>query len=208
MGDLDCQYGGVLYSILEYHPGHQKTVFLKSNLLINTGQLDKLTVFLKQFIDADKKNITQVYHFALKTQKQGKYNLAIEYYKILLEYQPENSVILNNLAWLYSLTSDPKALSLAKKAYQLQAKSPDIADTYGVILLKQGQLKQGLAVLKKAAATNPEMTALQFHLAKAYYLNSHNEKAIKILEKITQSDDNFFEKDNAIELLNEIRVSH
>ena len=195
----------LLDEILENNPGHQQTVLLKSSLLINNGQFDELKELLNKFLDADKENINQVYQFAVQAQKQGKYKLAIEYYKILMEYQPENSVVLNNLAWLYSLQNNPKALSLAKKAYNLKPKSPAIADTYGVILLKHGKVKQGLKVLENAAATAPEMKGLQFHLAKAYYLNNINDKAIKILENITKSEDTFAEKDRAISLLKKIK---
>lgn len=195
----------LLDEILEIKPGHKQTVYLKSNLLLYYGQFEALTGFLKQFLEADKTNFNLAYQLAVQAQKQGKYKLAVEYYKILMEFQPENIVILNNLAWLYSVQGNPKALSLAKKAYQLKPQSPAIADTYGTILLKQGKVKQGLKILQKAAATSPEIKDLQFHLAQAYHLNNINNKAIKILEAITKSDDAFREKGNAIALLQKIK---
>ena len=44
--------------------------------------------------------------------KSGRYRNAIEQYEWLQQKQPENIVVLNNLAWAYQQVRDPKALSL------------------------------------------------------------------------------------------------
>lgn len=56
---------------------------------------------------------------------------AIKHYEILLEHVPDDSEMLNNLAWLKLSNNDPKsALFYAKKAYSLNPKNKAIQDTY------------------------------------------------------------------------------
>jgi len=193
--------------MLDDNPGHVESVLIKSRLLIHYKQFKELSLFLKQFMDKNNNNIKQVYRFALAAQKQKDYKQALQYYKILIEYQPENTVILNNMAWIYSLYHDPKAISLAKKAYKLKPQSVEIADTYGSILLNNGKLKQGLKLLQAAVFNNSENKELQYQLARAYHLNKLNNKAVKILQKILRSDQNFSQRDNAQLLLNKISES-
>lgn len=90
---------------------------------------------------------------------------AIAEYESILKREPSNSVALNNLAWLYQNKGDGRALETAHKAYELTPSSPEIADTYGWILLQQGQAAQALPILKIASATgDPQITA---HYAEA-----------------------------------------
>ena len=194
----------MLDEVLSLNHGHQQAIGLKTSLLIKMGQFAQLKSFLNALIDSDKNNIQKIYKLAIEAQKTGKYNQAVEYYKVLMAYKANDPVILNNLAWIYSLQANPEALSLAKKAYQLKPESSAIADTYGSILLKQGKQKQALQILEKAAAASPEMKDLQYHLARAYYLNNMHSKALKILDELLKSPDTFTEKNNAVLLLNQI----
>ena len=52
---------------------------------------------------------------------------------------PQNAVALNNLAWLYQRVGDPRALSLAERAYLIAPNLPQTADTLGWILVQRGE---------------------------------------------------------------------
>lgn len=132
------------------------------------------------------------------------YKNAEKHFAVIIAEQPDNAVALNNLAWIYSQQNKPEALELAKKAHEKEPNSAVIADTYGTILIKHGDKKQGLAVLQKAAADAPETKEIQYHLAIAYSLNGKNEQAKKILQKIMQTNQNFPEKQDALILLNKL----
>jgi predicted Zn-dependent protease len=114
-------------------------------------------------------------------------------------------LVLNNLAWIYSLENSPKAIEFAQKAYKLSPESAAIADTYGYILIKQAQQEEGLKLLEKAATLAPKMDDIQFHLAEAYVANDQQAKAIEILERITSSGQNFSEKKSAVDLLTKLK---
>jgi predicted Zn-dependent protease len=81
-----------------------------------------------------------------------------------------------------------------------------IADTYGYILLKQGQAKEALPVLEKANEATPKDNDMQFHLADAYAANDNKQKAIEILETILKSDQAFSEKVQAQALLSKLKA--
>jgi cellulose synthase operon protein C len=95
---------------------------------------------------------------------------AITEYQWILDRDPRNSVALNNLAWLYQNSGDGRALETARRAHELAPATPEIADTYGWILLQHGQAAAALPILKLAAATgDPQITA---HYAEAQKLTA------------------------------------
>jgi putative PEP-CTERM system TPR-repeat lipoprotein len=91
---------------------------------------------------------------------------AIAEHERLLAEQPENPVLLNNLAALYDKTSDKRALATAEKAYSLAPKSPVVADTFGWILLRDGDVGRALPLLEKAASVE-SAAAAKYHYAVA-----------------------------------------
>ena len=95
----------------------------------------------------------------------------------------------------------------AKKAYANSPESTAIADTYGYILVKQGQPAEGLAVLEKTAALAPTVNDIQFHLAEAYAVNNNKDKALEILETITKAGQDYSERKAAVSLLDTLKAN-
>jgi putative PEP-CTERM system TPR-repeat lipoprotein len=142
-------------------------------------------------------------HFKLATiyQQQNDSILAETHYDAMLAEQSDNVLALNNLAIIYAQKNDPRALDLAKRAYDKAPESPAILDTYGHMLLKQNQASESLKLLEKAALLAPKQNDIQLHLAQAYASNNNTPKAIAILEPLVNSDVEFSEKKTAISLL-------
>ncbi|MCX7099896.1 MAG: tetratricopeptide repeat protein [Methylococcales bacterium] len=184
---------------------------------------DKVLLTLADLLSAQKKNAEAIklledalaknpknlgLHFKLGTlyQQQNDNEKAQAHYVKMLEIQPENVIALNNLAFLYSLTKDPRAIELAKKAYTIAPSSGAIADTYGYILINQGQAKEGLPILEKAAALAPKSNEIKVHLAEAYVANGDTAKALEILEPLSKVEQDFPEKKTAISLLEKLKA--
>ncbi|MCF6324182.1 MAG: PEP-CTERM system TPR-repeat protein PrsT [Gammaproteobacteria bacterium] len=89
---------------------------------------------------------------------------AKKHFQFLLDAEPENPVALNNLAWLYLEEGNFQALSLARRAYLIQPESPDILDTYGWIMVKLGNKKEGVAMLERAFELAPNDVTIRQHL--------------------------------------------
>ncbi|MBC7183672.1 MAG: tetratricopeptide repeat protein, partial [Marinobacter sp.] len=120
---------------------------------------------------------------ALLQQTQGDNEKAKANYEALLDSMPENTIVLNNLAWLYHQTGDERAISVARKAYDLAPKNAAIVDTYGWIMLKAGNHEESLPILEKAHQLQPESEEIALHLAEAYRAVGKNADAQRILEK-------------------------
>jgi putative PEP-CTERM system TPR-repeat lipoprotein len=93
---------------------------------------------------------------------------AIRNYQYLLEAEPDNWAVLNNLAVLYGEQKDPRAIALARQAYDLSRKNPEAADTLGWLLVQfDDDGAEALALLQTAAANLAENPTVWYHLATA-----------------------------------------
>jgi len=175
-----------------------------TKIMLAQGKQADAINFLNQELKNNPKNLTA--HFTLGNiyQKQNNIRATEKHYLAILAEQPDNVVILNNLAWIYHQDNNPKALSFAKKAYTKAPQSADIADTYAIILVKQGDLAEGLKILEKASKQAPQRYDIQYHLADAYAINGQTRQAVQILKTITRSEQKFSEKDAAISLLEKL----
>jgi Tfp pilus assembly protein PilF len=108
----------------------------------------------------------------------GRNREAITEFEKMLAVNPNVVFALNNLAWLYHLEKDARALETARKAFKLAPKSPQIADTYGWLLLEQGAQAESLQVFLDAEAASPLLDPeCRYHFAVALARNGKNEAA-------------------------------
>jgi len=110
-------------------------------------------------------------------------------YRRILAEQPNNYMVLNNLA--YSLLevegAEEEAVELAARAYELARTNPGIMDTYGLALLKQGDYRKADLVLRQAIQEQQRMGAIvpaefYYHLGKALAGKGELESARKQYE--------------------------
>lgn len=186
---------------------NDKVLFTIVDLMNTQKKLPEAIKLLDQALEKKPKN--GAVHFKLATvyQQLNDYPHAENHYQAILLEQPDNALALNNLAWLYSQQNNPQAIELAKKAYANSPESTAIADTYGYILVKQGQPAEGLAVLEKTAALAPTVNDIQFHLAEAYAVNNNKDKALEILETITKAGQDYSERKAAVSLLDTLKAN-
>ena len=173
---------------------NDRVLFAIADLLNAQKNLPEALDLLNKALEKNPKNVTIHFKLATAYQHLNDTAQAEKHYQAILAEQPENVLALNNLAWLYDQQNNPLAMEFAKRAYAKAPDSAPIADTYGYILIKQGQSAEGLTVLEKAASLAPTVNDIQFHLAEAYVATINKSKAIEILMKITKAQQNFSEK--------------
>ena len=83
-----------------------------------------------------------------------------------------NIEALNNTAWLYGESNDPRALPLAEKAAQLAPQNAAVLDTYGWLLSRAKQKQAALTALRRAAELAPQSQDIQAHLKEAEQLTN------------------------------------
>ncbi len=122
---------------------------------------------LEKELAKHKNNPAIQYRLAVAYQNAKQHTRAVPLYEALLTQQKENVIVLNNLAWAYSALNDPRALSLAERAYKLAPLSAYVADTYGYILFLSGHHEDSISILKQAVELNPTLDEVQRHLDEA-----------------------------------------
>ena len=135
---------------------------------------------------------------------QGQYKQAAQTYEKVLANSDPHPGFLNNLAWAYLQLNNNRAIETARKAYKLAPQSPEVADTYGWILVNMGKLSEGLTLLEKAYTSRPESLDMQYHLAYALSKAGKIDRAQNLLKAMLDnpSAKQFHQK--AKQLLNEI----
>jgi Zn-dependent protease with chaperone function len=125
---------------------------MKENLLY--GWLEQA---LRRQIAAQPHNLQLYKNLAMVYQQVGKDREAITTYERLIHLDPDQSVALNNLAWLLataedkSLRDDPRALVLAKRAVSLD-RSPMYLDTLAEAYYVNGMIPEAVETIKDAIA--------------------------------------------------------
>ena len=126
---------------------------------------------------------------------------AAELEKVIAD-QPDNVSALNNLAWVYYLARDPRAVATSRRAFQRAPKVPEVADTHGWLLVESGALKEGIEVLEAADATaGAQQGEIRFHLAAALARAGQRERAVGLLTDILANAGPFPSQTQAAELL-------
>jgi Flp pilus assembly protein TadD len=90
---------------------------------------------------------------------------AIALLEDVVKQQPGNPIALNNLAWAYQQSKDPRALPTAEQAFKVTGNSPAVMDTLGWLLVEQGNTGRGVPLLQKAATLSPKDGDIRYHLA-------------------------------------------
>jgi len=143
---------------------------------------------LNTWIAKEPKDIPAHLALGMSLQSTKKNKEALEIYEKILSIDDKNLIALNNLAWLYSLKGDQRALKLGKKAYSLATKAPAIVDTYGWILVQSGDLDEGARILKEAVDMAPKHQEIIYHLGFAQAKQGEKDDARITLQKVIRID--------------------
>lgn len=129
------------------------------------------------------------------------YARAAREYRAVLDIQPNNAMVLNNLAWVSGQLKDPKALEYAEKADKLAPNQPSILDTLGTLLVEKGNTQRGLELLQAAAKLAPTSPSIRLDLAKALIQAGQKDAAKKELEELVKLGDKFKSQADVAQLI-------
>lgn len=149
----------------------------------SVGEADK---FADNWQKEHAKDLQFRLYLAESATARKDYLTASKYYRVLMDAQPDNAVIVNNLAWSLAQTKDPKAIEYAEKAYKMAPDQADIMDTLGVLLLEKGDTVRALELLQKASSLAPQSSTIRFNLAKALVKAGKKEDAKKELDELAK----------------------
>jgi putative PEP-CTERM system TPR-repeat lipoprotein len=171
------------------YPSSQNAVYL-AGAYIGNEEAPKAAEVLEHYssIDPNENRI--------KTMLAGLYlendtNKAIAVYDDVVKKQPKNVIAHNNLAWLYlEQNKIDKALIHAKEAFSLAPHIPNIADTYGKVLLKSGDNRGALKYASKALdLAKGQDVDIQLNYIEVLIANSRINEAKELLSKTASTTD-------------------
>jgi putative PEP-CTERM system TPR-repeat lipoprotein len=171
--------------------------------MTEAGNAKAADLRLAQWMKAHPDNpVAHAYLGEVYTRRK-QYPLAIEQYEAVVKTHP-NAGLLNNLAWLYHLEEDPRALATARKAYDMSPDNPDVLDTLGWIQVTRGEVAPGVSMLQKAVELRPEAAGIRYHLAAALVRAGDRNRARREVERALDGDKPFAARADAEALLRQL----
>lgn len=137
---------------------------------------------------------------AERDMQQGDFKAAIGEYERVLK-AGRSPAVLNNLAWLYQRTGDSRAEETGRQAYEAAPGKPEVADTYGWILVGEGKVAEGLELLAQAAKAAPADPEIQYHHAAALAQSGDRAAAASALRALLDATPTFPSRSDAEKLL-------
>ncbi|MCB1173411.1 MAG: tetratricopeptide repeat protein [Leptospiraceae bacterium] len=137
--------------------------------LIETGDYPKalttISLALREF--GDNEQLLGMQAWCL--DQSGQTAQAIEIHRRILQSNPENLNSLNSLGYMLALRGADSDLQeaglLLKRALQLKPGYPAYLDSFGLLLLKQGDSVKARVAIQKALQQLPEHSEILAHLA-------------------------------------------
>ncbi len=172
------------------------------------NQMDKAITLSEEWSKAHATEFSPRLILAQLYSSVGRLAEARSQYEWLASKQPDNPVILNNLAWLYSHDHDARARQTAEKALRFAPNSGAVADTLGWILVNEGQPSDAIKYLQQASARMPTDTTIQYHYAVALSKTGKADQARAVLEKALTSKTGAGSVSEARALLASLKAPH
>ncbi|MEP6996254.1 MAG: XrtA/PEP-CTERM system TPR-repeat protein PrsT [Betaproteobacteria bacterium] len=146
------------------------------------------SAFAAQWAKDHPTDITLVAFLAQQSLARKDYRAAIANYQVAIKLDPDNPVILNNLAWALAETGDPRGREYAATAYRQAPFNPNVIDTLGWAEVQGGDAKKGVELLKSASNLAPGNHDIRLHLAKGLIKTGDKAGAKKALEPLSRLD--------------------
>ena len=129
------------------------------------------------------------------------FDAAEKYYLALLQIQPDNALVLNNLAWVTGNLKKDGAIPYAERSNQLAPNRPDFMDTLATLLAEKNQYVRSIQLLNKALEIQPSNPQLRLNLAKIYIKSGDKSRAKTELEVLSKLGEKFADQSEVSVLL-------
>jgi tetratricopeptide (TPR) repeat protein len=129
------------------------------------------------------------YSKAYALQQSGQLAQAAALYKEILQEDPNNAYVLNNLGVIHQQQGDLRqAVAYYEKAHEVNPKFTQALNNLGVVFYRLGEYDQSQQWLEKSLQIQPDNGAVLQNLALVYKKKGYKEEAKQLLKKAIQND--------------------
>ncbi|MES1263661.1 MAG: tetratricopeptide repeat protein, partial [Peristeroidobacter soli] len=170
------------------------------------GSLPNPNEPLERWLANNPRDLPMRAAYAEVLQNDGQNRRAIGEYETLVGLAPKSAPAINNLAWLYYLEHDDRAVATARRAWEIAPKVATIADTYGWLLVDSGKVREGIELLEEAdAAGGILQPEIRLHLVVALDRQGDKERSQALLKALMAESPEFPNQAEAARLLDSLR---
>jgi tetratricopeptide (TPR) repeat protein len=170
------------------------------------GDLDFAISLLRQAERLQPDNRAVVNMLAFTLEAAGHRQAAVDEYRKLLQYDPNNALALNNLAYILADMQDDLGLALAyvHRARELFPEEPTFKDTAGWVYVKLNRVEASIPLFREVVHADPNRATYRYHLALALEMNGDHEEASRESEAALKSNPSKDDEQKIKELLQRI----
>ncbi len=174
------------------HPGdtHTPTIIAKDLASVENSQAKKTTEdILRMILHNNADNTEAMGVLAMLLQTTGRSAESATLYQQILALRPDNTIAINNLAWIMCEEQGKyqQALELALQGLDKAPNYIDLIDTRGVVYYRMGQFDKAVQDFTRCVNLYPEGTpaaaASYLHLGKTLAKLGQNNKAVESLKQ-------------------------
>ncbi|WP_185962530.1 XrtA/PEP-CTERM system TPR-repeat protein PrsT [Thalassomonas sp. M1454] len=187
VGELDAslKYARQLYSL---NPDYNNSLLFAQVLQKSGNRVEALTIVEKSINEFGITPSLENLRAELNVDNNPEQSLA--YYQKLAKDNPNNYVVLNNLAWSALLVNDYQlGLESAQKAVALAPDQPQVLDTLAVAQMKLGNYEEAESILVKVLEKLPNEVSVSLHYAEALIHLSKLSQAQAVLDNLENSSE-------------------
>ncbi len=147
------------------------------------GKMDVSIGHLRKAIQLAPNQPAPKLQLAMQLDEQGQRAEARRLYEDLLKAQPNNVIVLNNLAYMMAETGSEldQALTLAQRAKQTMPNEINVADTLGWIYIKKNLSDNAIDIYRDLTRRAPDRSTFHYHLGMALFQKGDRAQAKQAL---------------------------
>ncbi|MGC2661323.1 MAG: tetratricopeptide repeat protein [Bryobacteraceae bacterium] len=170
------------------------------------GQYDAALASFEQGSNADTKNAIAYLNRGMLLEFLGRNKEASDMYTRVLGIDSQNTLALNNLAFLAAEDGDnlDRAMTLAEQAKKRMPDSPQISDTLGYVYYKKNLNSEAIRIFRQLVDERPKNSTFRYHLALALLKQGDKQEAKAEAQKALQMSSEPQEQDKIRTLVSQI----
>ena len=180
------------------HPEDSRTPIVIAGDLAATEDAQAKIIaedLLRKILDRNPNSLPAMNSLATLLQMTGRPEEAAKLYGRILTLQPDNVIVINNLAWILceEQGKEKEALQLAERGLEIAPNYIDLIDTCGVAYYRLDECDKAVQCFTKCLELYPKGTpavaATYLHLARALACLEQRDEAIENLNKALELND-------------------